>query len=146
MRRNRYDALSNEAEGFYMKDGEDNEYMYLRLKSTATAFSNVGASHVDDAWIKRKYVSALMPFEPTDMKSLQGRHNYHLMTSNEVMQEMAAFKVAAKNAKDARARALGMSNVVNVALKAKVVDFEDEDDSDDGLSLDHPDDVKIAHR
>src|SRR5204863_297045 len=74
-----------------------------------------------------------------------GRHNYHLMTSNEVMQEMAAFKVAAKNAKDARARALGMSNVVNVSLKAKVVDHGDEDDSDEGLSMDHPDEVKIAH-
>ena len=145
MRRNRYDALSNEAEGFYMKEGEDHEDMYRRLKTTATAFRNVGASHVDDAWIKRKYVSALMPFEPTDLKSLQGRHNYHLMTSNEVMQEMAAFKVAAKNAKDARARALGMSNVVNVALKAKVVDHGDEDNSDEGLSMDHPDEVKIAH-
>src|SRR3954471_17724332 len=119
--------------------------MYRRIKTTATAFRNVGASHVDDAWIKRKYVSALMPFEPTDLKSLQGRHNYHLMTSNEVMQEMSAFKVAAKNAKDARARALGMSNVVNVALKAKVVDHGDEDDSDEGLSMDHPDEVKIAH-
>src|SRR3954467_9544653 len=144
MRRNQYDALSNEAEGFYMKEGEDHEDMYRRLKTTATAFRNVGASHVDDAWIKRKYVSALMPFEPTDLKSLQGRHNYHLMTSNEVMQEMSAFKVAAKNAKDASARALGMSNVVNVALKAKVVNFEDEDDSDEGLSMDHPDDVKIV--
>src|SRR4051812_29604887 len=86
-----------------------------------------------------------MPFEPTDLKSLQGRHNYHLMTSNEVMQEMAAFKVVAKNAKDARARALGMSNVVNVVLKAKVVDHEDEDDSDEGISMDHTDEVKTAH-
>ena len=34
-----------------------------------------------------------MPFEPTDLKSLQGRHNNHFMTSNEVMQEMAAFKL-----------------------------------------------------
>jgi len=64
MRRNRYDALSNEVEGFYMKEGEDHEDMYRRLKTTATAFGNVGASHVDDAWIKRKYVSALMPFDP----------------------------------------------------------------------------------
>ena len=124
-----------------MKEGEDHEDMYRRLKTTATAFRNVGASHVDDAWIKSKYVSALMPFEPTDLKSLQGRHNYHLMTSNEVMQEMASFKVAAKNAKDAHARALGMSNVVNVAF----VDHGDEDDSDEGLSMDHPDEVKIAH-
>src|SRR4051812_1835314 len=101
MRRNRYDALSNEAEGFYVMEGENHEDMYCRLKTTATAFRNVGASHVDDAWIKRKYVSVLMPFESTNLKSLQGRHNYHLTTSNEVMQEMAAFKVAAKNVNDA---------------------------------------------
>src|SRR4051812_21933679 len=126
MRRNRYDALSNEAEGLYMLDGEDHEDMYRRLKAIATTFRNHGAAHVDDPWIKRKYVSALMPFEPTDLKRLQGRHNYHLMSSNEVMQEMAAFKVVAKNAKDARARALGMSKVVNVALNAKVVDHGDE--------------------
>src|SRR4051812_17553314 len=143
MRRNRYDALSNEAEGFYMKEGEDHEDMYRRLKTTATAFRNVGDSHVDDAWIKSKYVSALMPFETTDLKSLQGRHNYHLMTSNEVLQEMAAFKVAAKNAKDARARALGMSKVVNVALNAKVVDHGDEDDSDEGPSMDHLDESRL---
>ena len=83
MRRNIYDALSNQAEGFYMLDGEDHEDMYRRLKAVATTFRDHGASHVDDAWIKRKYVSALVPFEPTDLKSLQGRHNYHLMTSNE---------------------------------------------------------------
>ena len=89
-----------------MLDGEDHEDMYRRLKAVARTFKDLGASHVDDAWIKRKYVSALMPFEPIYLKSLQGRHNYHLMTSNEVMQEMAAFKVAAKNAEDARARAI----------------------------------------
>ena len=53
MRRKWYDALINEAEGFYMKDGEDHEDMYRRLNTTATAFRNVGASHVDDAWINR---------------------------------------------------------------------------------------------
>ena len=101
MRRNIYDAMSNQAEGFYMLDGEDHKDMYRRLKAIATTFRDLGASHVDDAWIKRKYVSALMPFEKTDLKSLQGRHNYHLMTSNEVMQEMAAFKVASKNVAEA---------------------------------------------
>ena len=70
MIRNRYDALSNEAEGFYMLDGENHEDMYRRLKGIATTFRKHGATHIDDAWIKRKYVSALMPFEPTDLKSL----------------------------------------------------------------------------
>jgi hypothetical protein len=58
-----------------------------------------------------KYVLALMPCDPIDLKSLQGRHNYHLMTSNQVMQEMQAFKVAAQNAEDARARATGNKRV-----------------------------------
>src|SRR4051812_11740239 len=124
MRRNRYDALSNEAEGFYMLDGEDHEDMYRRLKSIATTFRNHGSSHVDGAWIKRKYVSALIPFDPTDLKSLQGRHNYHIMTSNEVMQEMAAFKVAAE---DARARAIGMQKGVNMSLKTSVADHDEDE-------------------
>ena len=68
-----------------MVEGEDHEDMYLRIKSIATTFRDLGASYVDDAWIKRKYVRALIPFDPTDLKSLQGRHNYHLMSSNEVM-------------------------------------------------------------
>ena len=61
------------------------------------------------------------------LKILQGRHNYHAMTSNEVMQEMASFKVATKNAEDARARAIGMQKGVNVALKAKVVEQDDNE-------------------
>ena len=52
------------------------------------------------------------------------------MTSNEVMQEMQAFKVAAKNAEDSRARAIGMSKGVSHALKAKVVDQEEEEEEE----------------
>ena len=49
MRRNRFDALSNEAEGFYMLDNETHEEMYFRLKLLAKTFSNVGATYADDA-------------------------------------------------------------------------------------------------
>ena len=79
VKRNRFEALSNEAKGFYMLDGENHEDMYRRLKTIATNFSGLGATHVDNAWIKRKYVSALMPFEPTDLKSIQGRQlSFHV--------------------------------------------------------------------
>jgi hypothetical protein len=142
MRRNRYEALNNQAEGFYMLDGEDHEDMYRRLKAIATTFRDHGAAHVDDAWIKRKYVSALMPFEPTDLKSLQGRHDYHLMTSNQVMQEMAAFKVASKNA---RARAIGMHKGGNLALKAKVVTREEECEIEAPFIELSPEEVKRTH-
>ena len=107
MKRNRYDALSNQAEGFFMMEGEDHEDMFRRLKTIATQFRALGAS----------YVSALMPFEPTNLKSLQVRHKYNLMSSNEVMQEIGAFKVAAKNAEDARAQAIGMHKGTTLAFK-----------------------------
>jgi hypothetical protein len=134
MKRNRFESLRNQAEGFFMFEGEEHEDMYRRLKTLATQFRSLGATHVDDAWIKRKYVSALWPFESTDLKSLQGRHNYHLMTSNEVMQEMSAFKVAAKNTEDARARAIGMHKSSPLALKAKVVVQDDDDEEQEDVS------------
>ena len=122
MRRNRYEAMSNQIEGFYKKDDETHEEMYQRLKALATAFRDLGAKHVDDTYIKRKYVNALMPFEEADLKSLQGKHNYDTLTSNEVMQEMQSYKVQAQIARDSRARALGMARSSSLALKAKVVE------------------------
>ena len=125
MRQNKFEEVSNEAEGFLMEEGEDHEDMYRHLKALATTFRKLGASHVDDAWVKRKYVKALMPFESADLKTLQGRHNYHEMSSNDVMQEMSAFKVETKNALDARSRALGMRSGTNLALKAKAMVCEE---------------------
>jgi hypothetical protein len=46
------------------------------------------------------------------------------MTSNQVMQEIHAFKVAAQNAEDARARAIEMQKGANLALKENVIDKE----------------------
>jgi hypothetical protein len=71
-----------------------------------------------------KYVSLLMPFELIDLKILQGRHNYHTMTSNKIMQDMQAFKVATKNVEDARPCAIGMQKGGNLAWKAKVVEHK----------------------
>ena len=144
MKRNRYDALNNEAEGFYMLESETHEEMYGRLKNLAQAFYNVGAKYADDAWVKRKYVNALMPFEPVDLKAIQGRHNYLGMTSNEVMQEMQASKVATKNALDSRARAMGVKQGPSLALKAKVVSLDDSVEIELSPSNMHPDELERA--
>jgi hypothetical protein len=115
MKRTRYVSFCNQAEGFFMKDGEDHQEMYRRFKAIATTFKNLGVHHIDDEWIKMKCVLAYMPFEPT---------NYHQMTSNQVMQEIQAYKVVAQNAKDAHARAIGMQKSSNLALKASVIEKE----------------------
>ena len=84
-KRNRYDELSNVAEGFYMQDDETHEDMFRRLTIIATDFKKVGSKYVD-AWVKRNYVNALMPFEDTNLNSIKGRERYHQMSSTEVMQ------------------------------------------------------------
>jgi hypothetical protein len=38
-------------------------------------------------------VKALLPFQAADLKTLKNKHNYHEMTSNEVMKGMDTFKV-----------------------------------------------------
>jgi hypothetical protein len=128
MKRNRYESLSNAAEGFYMLDNETHEEMYGRLKTLAKAFYDVGATYVDDAWVKRKYENALLPSEPMELKSIQGRYNYLQLSSHEVMQEVQASKVATKNAEDNRARAMGMRQGPSLALKAKVTCLDANDE------------------
>jgi hypothetical protein len=54
MKKTRYVAFSNQAEGFFMMNGEDHQEMYRRLKAIATTFKNLGAHHIDDEWIKMK--------------------------------------------------------------------------------------------
>ena len=80
MKRNRYEELCNEAKGFYMLDDESHEDMFRRLTVIATNFKSVGANYIDDAWIKRKYVSALMPFESIQLNSIKGRKSYPKMS------------------------------------------------------------------
>ena len=51
---------------------------------------------------------------------------------------MAAFKVAAKNTEDARARAIGMHKGISLALKAKVVERDEEVEVQEDVSHWHP--------
>jgi hypothetical protein len=66
MKRTRYVSFCNQVKGFFMKDAEDHQEIYRRLKDIATTFKNLGAHHIDDEWIKMKYMLAYMPFEPAD--------------------------------------------------------------------------------
>ena len=81
-------------------------------------------------------MNALLPFEAADLKSLQGRHNYPQLTSNEVMQEMHSFKVQAKIAQDSHARGIGMQQGASLALKAKVVEHNEDQDCEDVSTMD----------
>src|SRR3954467_14582289 len=140
MRHNKYSTLKNQAEGFMTKRDEDHQDMYARLMTVSTAFRNVGAAHIDEKWVKEKYVEALWPYEAQDLKTLIGRHNYYDMSSHELMQHLQAFKVQGKNAQDALKRALVMDPEESLALVASTA--EEESGHMTSLITDSPEDVK----
>ncbi|KAK1603087.1 hypothetical protein QYE76_037260 [Lolium multiflorum] len=121
-RRNKYNALKNKAEGFMRLPDEDHEDMYGRLLTVADAFRLIGATHINDAWIKEKYIECMMPFVPIDVKTLVGRECYSSLTSQQVVHEMQALKVLEETSHDSRNRALGMSKGSNLALAVNSVE------------------------
>ncbi|KAK1665963.1 hypothetical protein QYE76_054122 [Lolium multiflorum] len=92
-RRNKYNALRNQAEGFMRLPDEDHQDMYSRLLIVADSFRLIGATHINDSWIKEKYIECMMPYVPIDVKTLVGRECYSSLSSQDVVHEMQALKV-----------------------------------------------------
>ncbi|KAM0887545.1 hypothetical protein ACQ4PT_028956 [Festuca glaucescens] len=146
MKRNKYSALQNQAEGFMRLPNEDHQEMYRRLLTIVDAFANVGSKHIDDFWIKDKYIDAIMPYEPIDVKSLLGRESYPKLTSYQLVHEMQALKVAEQNSQDSRNRAMGMARDTNLALNASVVEEVDNQESyRTSWSMNYPKDLEYHY-
>ncbi|KAK1680698.1 hypothetical protein QYE76_041546 [Lolium multiflorum] len=121
-RRNKYNALRNQAEGFMRLPDEDHQVMYGRLLIVADAFRLSGATHINDSWIKEKYIECMMPFVPIDVKTLVGRECYSSLSSQDAVHEMQALKVLEQNSHDSRNRAIGMAKGNNLALVVNPVE------------------------
>ncbi|KAK1632346.1 hypothetical protein QYE76_006661 [Lolium multiflorum] len=121
-RRNKYNALRNQAEGFMRLPDEDHQVMYGRLLIVADSFRLIGATHINDSWIKEKYIECMMPFVPIDVKTLVGREFYSSLSSQDAVHEMQALKVLEQNSHDSRNRAIGMSKGNNLALMVNPVE------------------------
>ncbi|KAK1647292.1 hypothetical protein QYE76_065097 [Lolium multiflorum] len=146
MRRNKYNALRNQAEGFLRLPDEDHEAMYGRLLTVADAFRNVGATHINDSWIKDKYIDCMMPFEPIDVKTLVGRECYSSLTSQQAVHEMQALKVLEQNSHDSRNRAIGMSKGNNLALTVNSVEeVIPQDQYRASWSMSYPEDLELHY-
>ncbi|KAK1650001.1 hypothetical protein QYE76_067806 [Lolium multiflorum] len=72
---------------------EDHQDMYSRLLIVADSFRLIGATHINDSWIKEKYIECMMPYVPIDVKTLVGRECYSSLSSQDAVHEMQALKV-----------------------------------------------------
>ncbi|KAK1680408.1 hypothetical protein QYE76_041256 [Lolium multiflorum] len=125
---------------------EDHEDMYARLITVADAFRIVGATHINDSWIKDKYIDCMMPFEPIDVKTLVGRECYSSLTSQQAVHEMQALKVLEQNSHDSRNRAIGMSKGNNLALTVNSVEeVLPQEQYRASWSMTYPEDLKCHY-
>ncbi|KAK1631921.1 hypothetical protein QYE76_006236 [Lolium multiflorum] len=61
------------ANDFVMEEGESPEEMYRRLIALAVQMRDLGATFVDDLWIKKKFYNALLPWSGNKKRSSRPR-------------------------------------------------------------------------
>ncbi|KAK1611543.1 hypothetical protein QYE76_035216 [Lolium multiflorum] len=114
----RFNEVNNMANDFVMIEGESPEEMYRRLIALAVQMQDLGATFVDDPWIKRKFYNALLPYEEVKLMAICQNASFRSMTSNEVLREVIALDISKKNAEDRVAR-VHNTRKLNLALKMK---------------------------
>ncbi|KAK1643686.1 hypothetical protein QYE76_061491 [Lolium multiflorum] len=137
----RFDEVNNMADNFIMIEGESPEEMYRRLISLAVQMQDLGATFVDDHWIKRKFYNALLPYEEVKLTAIRQNASFRAMTSDEVLSEVIALDISKKNAEDLVARAHN-SLKPNLSLKMRV--HEDSESDEDPVEW-GPDDLKMNY-
>ncbi|KAK1616982.1 hypothetical protein QYE76_022499 [Lolium multiflorum] len=137
----RFDEVNNMADNFVMIEGETPEEMYRRLIALAVQMQDLGATFVDDQWIKRKFYNALLPYEEVRLTAIRQNASFRAVTSDEVLSEVIALDISKKNAEDLVARAHN-TRKPNLALKMKVHEASESDEDPVEWG---PDDLKINY-
>ncbi|KAK1665554.1 hypothetical protein QYE76_053713 [Lolium multiflorum] len=115
--------------------------MYRRLIALAVQMQDLGATFVDDPWIKRKFYNALLPYEEVKLTAIRQNASFRAMTSDEVLSEVIALDISKKNAEDLVARAHNIRKP-NLALKMK--EHEASESDEDSIEW-GPDDLKANY-
>ena len=76
------------ADNFVMNEGESPEEMYRRLIALVVQMQDLGATFVDDPWIKRKFYNALLPYEEVKLTAIRQNASFRAMTSDEVLSDV----------------------------------------------------------
>ncbi|KAK1664531.1 hypothetical protein QYE76_052690 [Lolium multiflorum] len=137
----RFDEVNNMADNFVMVEGESPEEMYRRLIALAVQMQDLGATFVDDHWIKRKFYNALLPYEEVKLTAIRQNASFRAMTSDEVLSEVIALDISKKNAEDLVARAHN-TRKPNLALKIREREASESDEDPMEWS---PDDLKANY-
>jgi hypothetical protein len=117
----RFDEVNNMADNLLMIEGESPEEMYHHLIALAVQMQDLGATFVDDHWIKRKFYNAHLPYEEVKLTAICS------MTSDEVLSKVIYLYISNKNAEDLVAYAHNVCKP-NLALRIKEHEASERDE------------------
>ena len=89
---------------------------------------------MDDGWIKRKFLKAILPYDRQLATTILLRPDFASLSSNEVLSEVVSIGILNKTADNAVARSRGTRRSPNLALKSKAVECEEcyEEEEEEG--------------
>src|SRR3954462_6284691 len=99
-----------------------------------------GIMDTDDGWIKRKFITAMLPHKKQITKVIRQRPDFCELTSQQVLDEFVAMEILDSTAELKLSRQSG-TKILSLALKAKEVQADEDEDDDDG----GPEDTKYAY-
>ena len=118
IQRSNYEVVLDQADEFVMKEDEDPRDLYRRVTAIAVALKDHGSKDVDDTWVKRKFLKAIMPFNKAMSSVIRQRPDFHSLSSSEVLDEFIAMFIMNETADNTLARVRSKTASPNLALKA----------------------------
>ena len=85
IRASKFEEVEAESNAFVGREGESPLELYRRVTSLAVRMMDHGAKEVDDGWMKRKFMQAILPFRRHTAMSVRERPDFHTMSSNAVL-------------------------------------------------------------
>ena len=124
-----------------MNEYEEPRELYWRLTTFAVSLRDHGSKDTYDNWIKRKFLKAIMPFNKSMSSVIRQRPDFHTLTLSEVLDEFIAMNIMNKTTDNALARVQSKKSTPTLALKAKAIPEEEEEEYEEC----GPEDTKYAY-
>ena len=139
IRSSKFDKVQDQADHFVMIDGESPEDLYQRLVALANLMTDHGSMDTDDGWIKRKFITAILPHKKQTTKVIRQSPDFSSLTAQQVLDEFVSMEILDSTA-DLKLARQRVTKTPSLALKAKEVQACEEEDEEDGA----PEDTKHA--
>jgi hypothetical protein len=115
----KWETIEGELGRFMLKQGEEPQAMYNRLKTLVNQVRNLGSTKWDDHEMVKVILRSLIFLNPTQVQLIHGDPRYKLMSPEEVIGKFVSFELMIKGSKQIIERgATSTPEVQPIAFKA----------------------------